>query len=342
MTSMILNITGGVLIAITAFDLLVTVLHPNRSGPLSRVVTAVVWKSTLAIGSRVGSGAIVGFGGSFVMLGQLLAWVLGFWLGFALIYTGYFDYLAFSPSVEFGNGNFVDAMYLSGAALTTVGFGDLVAESDLLRLVTVVEAASGLALITAAVSYLLSVYPLASQVRVLARTLAPAGEGPRAAAEFVYRGGPSQLDDLRRRLIEFDESTQRFPALYYFHANDRSASLSALIRAASLIVMQLRFGVSSRAMPQARWAGEQLDATLAQVILHFETRFFGHRVDRGTLPADSETQRRLLEVRRAAAEVTGIEADDEVDRNQLAEVVARSNSFLAELERRHLYDHEPL
>ena len=51
---------------------------------------------------------------------------------------------------------------------------DLVAATDGLRLVTVLEAASGLAVITGAITYLLSVYPLVSQVRVAARSVAPA------------------------------------------------------------------------------------------------------------------------------------------------------------------------
>lgn len=337
------TVAGAALIALTGADVLLTVLHPTRTGPLSRLAMAAVWRSARTLASRLRTEAPIGYGGTVAMLAQLLTWVLGLWVGFALIYAGHLDRLGFSPQLDFGDRDLLDALYLSAAALTTVGFGDLVAATDALRLVTVVEAASGLAVITAAISYLLSVYPLASEIRVAGRQLAPAQAGDRGAAELVVHGGRSRLLALQRDLIQLDESTQRFPVLYYFHAEDSSASLAAVIRASSAIVMQLRFGLSARAVPHARWNGEVLEATLTRVIEHFGERFHARAgPDRERLPGEAEVDRRLAELRRAAARVTGVEADDEPDREALANLLARSNSFLAELEHRHLYPHEPL
>ncbi|HEX2162550.1 MAG TPA: amidohydrolase family protein [Thermoanaerobaculia bacterium] len=85
-----------------------------------------------------------------------------------------------------------EALYLSGTALTTVGFGDIVPATGALRLVTVAEAATGFAVITGAISYLLSVYPQVSVVRSACARLADARAGE------VEEAGPGRLGIPRR------------------------------------------------------------------------------------------------------------------------------------------------
>lgn len=332
---------GIAMIAATLIDLLLTVLHPTRSGPLSRLAMTATWAGCRAIGSWSRIEGVMSYGGPLVMLSQLITWVLGLWLGFALLYAGYLDRLGASPELQFGELDIIDALYLSGVALTTVGFGDLVAETDGLRLLTVLEAASGLAVITAAISYLLSVYPLVSQIRAAARQVAPAQRGDEEAAELIVFGGDSRLVALERDLIELDESTQRFPVLYYFHSKDPTASLAGGIRGASLVVMQLRFGLDTGSVPDARWRGQVLEATLTSVIEHFRERFHA-RAQSDSEPPRVDLDRRLAELRSAGAQVTGTRATDEVDRDALLGLVSRTNSFLATLERRHAYGYEPV
>ena len=90
----------------------------------------------------------------------MLTWLGGLLLGYALVYLQYVDAgLSYDPSVTFGSRGPVEALYMSGVSLTTVGFGDVVATTDVLRLVTVTEAAGGFAVITGAISYLITVYP---------------------------------------------------------------------------------------------------------------------------------------------------------------------------------------
>lgn len=336
------TIGGAVIIAATAVDLVLTVLHPTRSGGLSRIAMTATWRAARAAAARLHREAIVGYAGPVMMLAQLAGWVLGLWLGFALIYAGHLDQLSYSPRLDAGGPGPLDALYLSGVALTTVGFGDLVAGSDALRLLSVAEAASGLAVFGAAIAYLLAVYPLVSEIRVTARQLACA-QDHRGAVELVVHGGSSRLQALQRDLIRLDESTQRFPILYYFHAHDPTASLASAIRAASLITLQLRFGLPLRAAPHARWDGRVLDATLVQVIDHFRSRYHPHAdAARDPWPTAEQIDRELRELREAAAQVTGMQVEDEPDRDALASLLGRSNGFLTELERRHLYPHQPV
>ncbi|MFW7413525.1 potassium channel family protein [Demequina sp. SO4-18] len=334
------TIGGVLLVAATGVDLALTLLHPTRSGYLSRVAMSVTWRFARTAATRLRRNAIVGYAGPAIMLVQISSWVLGLWLGFALIYAGQLDHLGYMPPHDGSDVSFVDAVYFSGVSLSTVGFGELVAENDALRLISAVQAASGLAVFGAAISYLLTVYPLVSETRTIARLLTSA-QDHKGAAELVVHGGQSRLQALQRDLIQLDESTQRFPILYYFHANDTSASLGSAMRGASLVTMQLQFGLAAQAAPYGHWYGQVLGRTLTRVTEHFSERFHpGADAAAGSQSTAEQVERALVAIRDSAAEVTGVRAEDEADREALARLLDHTNAFLAELERQHLHSHE--
>ena len=92
------------------------------------------------------------------------------------------------------NAGFVEALYLSEASLTTGGFGDVVAGSHVLRLVTILEAASGLAVIAAAIAYVTAVYPRVSLVRAAASWATDLeGDTELGAARLVCHGGRDKV-----------------------------------------------------------------------------------------------------------------------------------------------------
>lgn len=332
---------GATLVLATGVDLMLTVLHPTREGPLSRLAIRATWGTVrrAAVSTRIGR--LMNYAGPLAMACQFATWVLGMWVGFALVYSGHVDSLSFASGTEFGTRDLLDALYLSAVALTTVGFGDVVAATDGLRLVTVLEAASGLAVITGAITYLLSVYPLVSQVRVAARSVAPAAPGDQAAHEFVTGGGHSELAALRRDLIQIDEDTQRFPVLYYFHSEDPSASLQTLIRASSLVTMQLRWG-ARRGGFEIEWYGAALESALASLIESYRDSFMrGAAVPEAHEWAGERTLARLERLRASAGEPPSseLEADEMA---AFAMFLKRSERFLADLAERHAYRYEPL
>jgi hypothetical protein len=166
----------------------------------------------------------------------MLMWVVGLWLGFALVYASEFD--------------FADAAYKSGEALTTVGFGDIDFEPEWLRYVAVLEAAGGLGAFTAAIAYVLSVYPLVTAIRASALF----------ASLVAEAGDTSQAAVLTRRLIESHEHVKRFPVLYYFESGDEAESMTTLLRAALSMSITLRGeGDEMRAVPLQRALNRLLD-----------------------------------------------------------------------------------
>lgn len=127
------------------------------------------------------------------------------------------------------DGNFVDALYVSGVALTTVGFGNVVPQDGLLRLALVIEGVIGFALLTASISWVLAIYPGLQRSRALAGrtlTLLEGGDDPRLIAgddssvlAVVLYDMSNQIGTTRIDLIQY-------PATFFFHAPAEELSLA--------------------------------------------------------------------------------------------------------------------
>jgi hypothetical protein len=100
----------------------------------------------------------------------VLAWVLFIVLGWALVYWPHLpDGFVYGSGIEAAErGEVIDALYLLIVTLATLGFGDIVPHDLWLRLAVPVQALVGFALLTAAVSWVLQVYPALTRRRALA------------------------------------------------------------------------------------------------------------------------------------------------------------------------------
>ncbi len=146
---MIVAISGALLVVATFVDAALTVLHPTRRGPLSwaaeRAAFAVIRRMSVTLARP----KMLTAAGPAAILAAVATWVLLGWLGFALMYLPFLDDLYYTSSVTYGVRDLADALYFSGTALTTVGFGDIVADRTSLRLVSILEAAFGFGVFTA-------------------------------------------------------------------------------------------------------------------------------------------------------------------------------------------------
>ena len=249
--SLLLVVVGASLVLLIAWDIVLTVLHPSARGPLSYLANRVSWAVVRDLLTLLKWRRRLQAAGPLAMLLNVLAWVGGLWLGFALIYLPFVKTLVYSAP-GFGGKGAMEALYLSAVALTTVGFGDVVAQSDALRLVSVLESASGLAAFTAAVTYVISVYPLVSSIRGTALRLSDLNAGtPQGATRLLIANGLQELADLHRALIETHENIRRFPVLYYFHAPTLAESVDTILRSSAVLYLVSRWGLR-----RAKWHPE--------------------------------------------------------------------------------------
>lgn len=240
----VLLIAAGAAVVITiGWDIAVTLLHPSARGPVSYVCNRSAWNAVRALSRSPRS---LSFAGPAAMWANMIAWVLGLWLGHALIYLS---------AMSFG-----DALYTSGEALTTVGFGQIEFDPEWLRYVAVVEAAGGLGTFTAVIAYVLSVYPLVTQVRATSLF----------AGLTVRAGDLDQVPVITRRLIEVHENVKRFQVLYYFESGDEGESLATLLKAAAVACLRLREQGDDR-------RAEPLERALSRLFDDLEHDFIGGR-----------------------------------------------------------------
>ena len=341
--SVLLPILGGLLVCALVADLVVTILHPSRRGPISWRSQRLTWRLVRGVSRITDSEKAMTYGAPLAMVAAFLTWIGGLWLAFALIYLPFVDGgLSYSPDSDFGHRGFVEALYLSGTAITTVGFGDIVGNTGLLRLVTVLEAASGLGAVTGAITYVLAVYPLISEVRGEAQRLADGGVGDaRGAARLVVHAGPDELRALQGVLLAIHHQIRRFPVLFYFHAQRDEESLWHLLHGAALVTLQARWGIRHEdELARVGFYGEALERSLTRVMEDLERDFL--RQDRATEPlGDDEADERLRRLREAADEAEP-GAAGEGPPDGFAPFLAHAEGFLALLAAAQGYEHEAL
>ncbi len=221
------TLAGAAFILAAERDLFHTLLHPSGSGMLSSRVLRIIWKTS----QRLGASA-VGLAGPIGILSVIGVWTALLSVGWALIYLPHlpadFQYSSGVPA----RGGFSEAVYVSLVAMTTVGFGGIVAETAPLRLALVLEAMLGFALLTAAISWVLSIYPALARRRSLAARI-DILLGGEPHDRLVLRETPEPLALVLWGLVS-DLATVRvdlvqYPAIYYFTPPDRSADLPRLL-----------------------------------------------------------------------------------------------------------------
>ena len=219
-------------------------------------------------------------------------------------------------------------------ALTTVGFGDVVAHTDALRLVTVLESASGLAAFTAAITYVISVYPLVSSIRGTALRLSDLeAERPHGATRLLLGSGKDELAQLHRALIETHENIRRFPVLYYFHAPTLAESVDTILRSSAVLYLVFRWGIKEGEVAAADAHASALRLALFRLIDDFESDYIGRRLRDLELPEpldEAAAYERLAVARAGVAEIEAGAAARE-EGGQVQAFLARVETFLFRL-----------
>jgi hypothetical protein len=97
-----------------------TVLHPTRRGSLTLVTGAAVWTTARALARTVGRPGLLAVVAVFAL------WTPLMWPGWALVYLPTLGDFSYDSAVPCGDRGPAEALYMSGMALTTVGYGDAV------------------------------------------------------------------------------------------------------------------------------------------------------------------------------------------------------------------------
>ncbi|MEB2529283.1 transporter [Kocuria rosea] len=266
----LLTALGIMVIVAGLMDMFHTLLHPSGQGRLSRLVLSAVWRVSKATGHRAGSAV-----GPAAMVAVVLLWVLLQAAGWALIYyphiPGGFMYSSGINPAAYPDA--VEAVYVSVVTLSTLGYGDVVATDPWIRVASPLEALTGFALLTAALTWFTQIYPPLMRRRALAldlKGLADAdyaetiGEVEPAIASRVL---DSLQADLTKISVDFTQHTEGF----YFQESNPDLSLARQLPYA----LRLRDAAMARSEPAVRSSAQRLSSALDQLGSEIKDDFVG-------------------------------------------------------------------
>ena len=236
---------GGLLIAVVLLDAFQSIILPRR--PVGRLritrlffmATWYPWRRTaLAISSRAKRDQFYSIYGPLSLLILFFLWALLLTCGFGMVFFGL--RLAFRDPMLVHPTDWArlrSCVYVSGTTLFTLGLGDVLPQSHASRMLTVVEAGTGLGFIALVIGYVPVLYTAFSQREVLVALMDARAGSPPNVIELMLRhnfdGGAKVLRQLleewERWCAEMLETHISYPILCYYRSqHDNQSWLSAL------------------------------------------------------------------------------------------------------------------
>ncbi len=227
------SLVGVLLIALAARDIFQTLFQPAGRGRVSARFTHAAWTALSRLGRRRPS--LLPRVGPLLMIATAAYWVLLLVFGWALLLWPHLpdSFLLASGLEPSEEGGFLDAVYLSLVTLTTLGYGDMTPREEWLRIVAPLEGVVGFAVLTAVISWVLSIYGGLTRRRSLAREAATYLEAPRSLGVALDDLDDATLERVLARLtsglIAVRQDLVSFPDSFYFHSPDARSSLARLL-----------------------------------------------------------------------------------------------------------------
>lgn len=227
----VLSALGVLVIVLVLRDVFHTLWHPSGHGRISRAVMIAVWR----LSRRSSRTALLA--GPVAMVTVILTWGSAVVLGGALLYLPHlphgFHYAAGLNPAD--RSPPLDALYLSLVDVTTLGLGDIVPAEGWLRVVVPLQALVGFSLLTAAVSWILQIYPALRRRRILAlrlTALTHAGAA-RSIGDLPSPAAAQLLSDLATGVVGMQVDLSQYAETYYFRDSDRDMALAHVLSYAS-------------------------------------------------------------------------------------------------------------
>jgi hypothetical protein len=254
----VVTLVGVLLVVVVVRDVFHTLFHPVGHGSIAPQVMKAVWRLLRLLPADRRIATLTGPLGIAVVV---LTWGFMAVIGWTLIYLAQMpEGFAYGSELDpAARHNLVDALYLSLVTIATLGFGDVVPTSVSLRLAAPLEALFGFMLLTAAVSWVLEIYPALHRRRVLALQLSTLRRAREAEPAGGIDGVPLDvLTSLATSVVEARNDFTQYSATYYFRDLDADASLAASLEYAT----QLAAEASASSQPQMRMAGALMCAAV--------------------------------------------------------------------------------
>jgi hypothetical protein len=304
------GLAGASIVFFLLLDVFLSVIVPRAVGRryrLSAYLTAPVWRcwrfAALRFTDSEKREDFLATYAPLVLVGLLAIWVAGLVLGYGLLLFAIREELRPIPS-------FGGALYFAGTSLLTIGYGDVVPAQAFARIVSVVAATSGLAVLALVTAFLFQVFAAFQQREVFVVMLGTRAGAPASGVtlleNYAQLGIVADLADVfeegQRWSAQMLETHMAYPILSYFRSSHDYESwvgaLGALLDATTLLLTTID------EMP----AGH---AELMNVMGRHAARDLGHyfRLESGSNVGVERAEFDVARERLAAAGYRVIEAD---------------------------------
>lgn len=226
------TLIGVALIALSLRDIFDVLFHPEgRAVVARRIVRGVARLAALSPGRGGRKGLLVGPIGYILVVA---GWASLLAVGWALVFMPHLpDGFTFDSGLDPArHTGFLDALYVSLVNLTSLGYGDITPSATLLRILGPVETLFGLGLLTASISWLLSIYNAISRRDALADAVHLARETEDRLGEKLADADPrlleSMLASFADQLIRVRRDLIHFPITHYFRTPEEERALGGL------------------------------------------------------------------------------------------------------------------
>jgi hypothetical protein len=227
------TLLGVVLIALALRDIFDVLFHPLGRGTITRRVVGAI--AALARRSPGPSGTLGLLAGPIGYIAVVGTWAALLAVGWALVFWPQLPQgFNFNPQLDpAAHSGFLDALYVSLVNLTSLGYGDISPASPLLRILGPVETLFGLGLLTASISWLISIYGAISRRDSLAHEVHLAKEAEERLGEKLAEADPELLEGLlasfAEQLVRARRDLIHFPIVHYFRTEDEERALAGLL-----------------------------------------------------------------------------------------------------------------
>ncbi|HET9591560.1 MAG TPA: potassium channel family protein [Solirubrobacterales bacterium] len=227
------TVLGVVLIVLALRDIFDVLFHPLGRGTITRrVVRGMAALARRAPGKSGTLGLLVGPLSYIAVVGT---WAALLAVGWALVFWPQLPQgFNFDPQLDpAAHSGFLDALYVSLVNLTSLGYGDISPAASLLRILGPIETLFGLGLLTASISWLISIYGAISRRDSLAHEVHLAKEAEDRLGEQLADADPELLETLlagfSEQLIRTRRDIIHFPIVHYFRTEDEERALAGLL-----------------------------------------------------------------------------------------------------------------
>ncbi len=296
MVELLSLVLGLLLLGVALVDLLWTALWiTGKAGPLSGRLSRAAWRVMLRVGWD--RHRLLSLFGPLSLVAAIALWSAMLWFGWTLVFG------ADAGSVRDADtgvpGDFGERLYFTGYAIFTMGNGDVV-PAPAWRVPTVLMNATGLVLLTLAVSYLISVLSAVVSARAFASRVASLGECAQDILLAGYGGdglraleGP--LSSFATDLSRISEQQAAYPVLEHYRPEVRSKAVPPAVATLDDVLALLE------ALPEETVPSRTTRRSLRGAIEGYLAAVDGYASDRRRMPPP-----RVAKLRRA-----GLVLDDD-------------------------------